>query len=165
MAAVPVLVNLDIRLVPGQTEAALEVWIFGAICRKRASLNCEQIKGEVRLDAVQIHDRHDATHGDLRYHLDRMGNVAFLLDADGDGIEKYHSLEGLDQEAFGLSSMARPVTPVPSSGLAVAVFPQRTKRFIRSTEVANRLLFRVVQKGDSKGSDEYTTASECHQDR
>ncbi|MEY2584537.1 MAG: hypothetical protein QOD80_563 [Verrucomicrobiota bacterium] len=33
--------------------------------------------------------RHDATHGDLRYHLDRMGNVAFILDSDGDGIEKY----------------------------------------------------------------------------
>jgi RHS repeat-associated protein len=33
--------------------------------------------------------RHDATRGDLRYHLDRMGNVAFLLDADGDGIERY----------------------------------------------------------------------------
>jgi RHS repeat-associated protein len=33
--------------------------------------------------------RHDATRGDLRYHLDRMGNVGFLLDGDGDGIEKY----------------------------------------------------------------------------
>ena len=33
--------------------------------------------------------RHDAYLGDLRYHLDRMGNVAFLLDADGDGIERY----------------------------------------------------------------------------
>jgi RHS repeat-associated protein len=33
--------------------------------------------------------RRDATRGDLRYHLDRQGNVAFLLDADGDGIEKY----------------------------------------------------------------------------
>ena len=33
--------------------------------------------------------RRDATRGDMRYHLDRMGNVAFLLDADGDGIEKY----------------------------------------------------------------------------
>jgi RHS repeat-associated protein len=30
-----------------------------------------------------------AARGDLRYHLDRMGNVAFLLDADGDRIEKY----------------------------------------------------------------------------
>src|SRR5438270_6367774 len=39
--------------------------------------------------ADEILYRHDATHGDLRYHLDRMGNVAFLLDADGDGIEKY----------------------------------------------------------------------------
>ena len=39
--------------------------------------------------------RHDAIHGDLRYHLDRMGNVAFLLDADGDGIEKY------SYDAFG----------------------------------------------------------------
>jgi RHS repeat-associated protein len=33
--------------------------------------------------------RHDAARGDLRYHLDRMGNVAFLLDSDGDGIERY----------------------------------------------------------------------------
>ena len=34
--------------------------------------------------------RHDAyLDVDLRYHLDRMGNVAFLLDGDGDGIEKY----------------------------------------------------------------------------
>jgi RHS repeat-associated protein len=33
--------------------------------------------------------RHDFARGDLRYHLDRMGNVAFLLDGDGDGIERY----------------------------------------------------------------------------
>lgn len=33
--------------------------------------------------------RHDASRGELRYHLDRMGNVAFLLDSDGDGIERY----------------------------------------------------------------------------
>jgi RHS repeat-associated protein len=33
--------------------------------------------------------RHDAIRGDLRYHLDRMGNVVFLLDSDGDGIERY----------------------------------------------------------------------------
>jgi RHS repeat-associated protein len=33
--------------------------------------------------------RHDFARGDLRYHLDRMGNVAFLLDSDGDGIERY----------------------------------------------------------------------------
>src|SRR5438067_466379 len=33
--------------------------------------------------------RHDAARGDLRYHLDRMGNVAFLLDSDGDVIERY----------------------------------------------------------------------------
>jgi RHS repeat-associated protein len=33
--------------------------------------------------------RHDMIRGELRYHLDRMGNVAFLLDSDGDGIEKY----------------------------------------------------------------------------
>jgi len=33
--------------------------------------------------------RHDAARGDFRYHLDRMGNVAFLLDSDGDGIERY----------------------------------------------------------------------------
>ena len=33
--------------------------------------------------------RHDENKGDLRYHLDRQGNVAFLLDGDGDGIEKY----------------------------------------------------------------------------
>src|SRR5205085_4404625 len=33
--------------------------------------------------------RHDMSRGDFRYHLDRMGNVAFLLDADGDGIERY----------------------------------------------------------------------------
>jgi RHS repeat-associated protein len=34
--------------------------------------------------------RHDAyLDVDLRYHLDRMGNVAFLLDGDGDGIERY----------------------------------------------------------------------------
>jgi RHS repeat-associated protein len=39
--------------------------------------------------ADEILYRHDAIHGDLRYHLDRMGNVAFILDSDGDGIEKY----------------------------------------------------------------------------
>jgi RHS repeat-associated protein len=33
--------------------------------------------------------RHDSARGDLRYHLDRMGNVAFILDSDGDGIERY----------------------------------------------------------------------------
>jgi RHS repeat-associated protein len=33
--------------------------------------------------------RHDAARGDLRYHLDRMGNVAFILDSDGDGVERY----------------------------------------------------------------------------
>src|SRR5438067_8940164 len=33
--------------------------------------------------------RHDAARGDLRYHLDRIGNVTFLLDSDGDGIERY----------------------------------------------------------------------------
>jgi RHS repeat-associated protein len=33
--------------------------------------------------------RHDTVRGDLRYHLDRMGNVVFLLDSDGDGIERY----------------------------------------------------------------------------
>ena len=34
--------------------------------------------------------RHDAyLDVDLRYHLDRMGNVAFLLDSDGNGIERY----------------------------------------------------------------------------
>lgn len=34
--------------------------------------------------------RHDAYLDiDLRYHLDRMGNVAFLLDSDGEGIERY----------------------------------------------------------------------------
>jgi len=39
--------------------------------------------------ADEILYRHDAYLGDLRYHLDRMGNVAFLLDSDGDGIERY----------------------------------------------------------------------------
>ncbi|PZR73710.1 MAG: hypothetical protein DLM73_10150 [Chthoniobacterales bacterium] len=33
--------------------------------------------------------RYDNHFGYLRYHLDRNGNVAFLLDIDGDGIEKY----------------------------------------------------------------------------
>jgi RHS repeat-associated protein len=33
--------------------------------------------------------RHDTSRGELRYHLDRMGNIAFLLDSDGDGIERY----------------------------------------------------------------------------
>src|SRR5438270_10609819 len=61
-----------------------------------------------------------------------------------------HSLEGLDQEAFGLSSMARPVTPVPSSGLAVAVFPQKTKRFIRRSDVANRIYFESCKRATRK---------------
>src|SRR5882724_3836177 len=34
--------------------------------------------------------RHDAYLAvDLRYHLDRMGNVSFILDTDGNGIERY----------------------------------------------------------------------------
>jgi RHS repeat-associated protein len=34
--------------------------------------------------------RHDAYLAvDLRYHLDRMGNVAFILDGNGNGIERY----------------------------------------------------------------------------
>jgi RHS repeat-associated protein len=43
--------------------------------------------------------RHDASRGDLRYHLDRMGNVSFLLDSDGDGIERY------TYDAFGAPSV------------------------------------------------------------
>lgn len=42
--------------------------------------------------------RHDVARGDLRYHTDRIGNVVFLLDSDGDGIERY------TYDAFGPSS-------------------------------------------------------------
>jgi RHS repeat-associated protein len=40
-------------------------------------------------DPDEILYRHDPVRGDLRYHLDRMGNVVFVLDSDGDGIERY----------------------------------------------------------------------------
>jgi RHS repeat-associated protein len=39
--------------------------------------------------ADEILYRHDGVRGDLRYHLDQIGNVVFILDSDGDGIERY----------------------------------------------------------------------------
>ena len=54
MAVIRLFANLDIGLIPGQTEAPREVGVLGAVGLKEAILDGEQIKRETRLDAVQI---------------------------------------------------------------------------------------------------------------
>src|SRR6266852_8511368 len=54
MAVIRLLANLDIGLIPGQTEAAREIGVLGAIGLKEAVLDGEQVKRETWLDPVQV---------------------------------------------------------------------------------------------------------------
>jgi hypothetical protein len=61
MAVVGLVADLDIRLVPGETEAALEdafeVWIGRFIRQERAALYRKEIKGKTRLESVEIQNQ------------------------------------------------------------------------------------------------------------
>src|SRR5580692_1956622 len=57
MAIIGALADLDIRLVPGQTETAGEVWIFAAVGKERAVLHGKKIERQARLDAVEVQDK------------------------------------------------------------------------------------------------------------
>ena len=54
MAVIRLFANLDIGLVPSQTEAPSEIGVLGSIGLKEAVLDREQIKHETRLDPVEI---------------------------------------------------------------------------------------------------------------
>jgi hypothetical protein len=54
MSVIRLLANLDIGLVPSQTEASREVRILGAIGLKETILDGEQVKRETRRDSIQI---------------------------------------------------------------------------------------------------------------
>ena len=61
MAVVGLIADLDIRLVPGETEAALEdafeVWIRRFIRQERAALYRKEIKGKTRLESIEIQNQ------------------------------------------------------------------------------------------------------------
>ena len=54
VAFIRALANLNIGLIPGQTEAPCEIGVFSAIGLEEAVLYGEQVKSEARLDPIQI---------------------------------------------------------------------------------------------------------------
>jgi len=54
MAVIGLLANLDIGLIPSQTEASREIGVLGAIGLKEDVLDGEQVKRETWLDPIQI---------------------------------------------------------------------------------------------------------------
>src|SRR5512142_3265289 len=73
MSAVRLLRNLNIRLIPGESKAAGEGWILGAISAKWAVLNGKHVKGQAGLDSIQIENQRvvklAADHGSARTRL------------------------------------------------------------------------------------------------
>jgi len=57
MAIIRFLANLDIGLIPGQTEAPREIGVFRAVGLKETVLDGEQVKGDARLDPIQIQNQ------------------------------------------------------------------------------------------------------------
>jgi len=54
VAFIRTLANLNIGLIPGQTEAPCEIGVFSAVGLEEAVLYGEQVKSEARLDPIQI---------------------------------------------------------------------------------------------------------------
>jgi len=57
MAVIGALSDFDVRLVPGQTETAIELWISAAVGKERAVLHGEEIECKARLDAVEVENK------------------------------------------------------------------------------------------------------------
>src|SRR5947209_19467543 len=57
VTAIGVFSDLDVGLIPSQTEAAGEGGVGGPICLERASLHGEKIEGQFRFDTVEVQDQ------------------------------------------------------------------------------------------------------------
>src|SRR5262249_49841975 len=71
VTVVGMLADLNIRLIPGKSEASLEVRVRAAVCKERAALHCEQIKSQAWLDAIQVENERivqlATKHGSVRF--------------------------------------------------------------------------------------------------
>ena len=56
VAIVAVLSDLDIGLIPSETEAARESRVRDILAEERTALDCEEIEGQTRLESIKIED-------------------------------------------------------------------------------------------------------------